>query len=277
MNPQFPQFLSYLMKLEPPFRVEFHTNATLITEELAHELTGVRGSLSIAVSLDGGTEASHDANRGVGSFRRSLTGLRRLLKARGTRAFPKINIHQLDLRENPAFFDAGFMDLTKQVDEWQIKKPILPSGDRTTFKESGVTPGGSPLIKDWEIAKPPVTRPLGACFWAGNALCIAPSGDVAVCLLSSTKDGVLGNILADGVDTIMKRSRSFRESLENASRSNLAHCRECLMEEGSVDRQFSEWSRVATSQGAEDPNLLKFINAGWKIGQEAPRARQLPE
>jgi MoaA/NifB/PqqE/SkfB family radical SAM enzyme len=61
------------------------TNGTLFTArrvaELAELSARARFSLELRVSLDGAGEASHDAFRGAGSFRRSLEGLRAVSEA----------------------------------------------------------------------------------------------------------------------------------------------------------------------------------------------------
>jgi hypothetical protein len=52
----------------------------------------------------------------------------------------------------------------------------------------------------------------GACFWAGHALCIAPSGDVSICLLSHCSSGIIGNLVNDRVEDVVARGVSFSQA-----------------------------------------------------------------
>lgn len=63
-----------------PFPVSLITNATLITPDLAEKLSSYP-SLQVRVSLDGHAAEYHDPVRGEGSFRKTMTGIKNLLKA----------------------------------------------------------------------------------------------------------------------------------------------------------------------------------------------------
>lgn len=248
LNPDLWRFVNELLRRRPPFPVEFHTNGTRLTPELSAQLASIDADYSINVSVDGGSEPSHDANRGKGTFRRSLRGLRRLLDARGQRRYPRINIHQLDLREDTSALDAEFLHLTKEVDQWQIKKPIVPYGDRRVISDAPIAIGGTPLVRNFGNPASTVTPFEGPCFWAGTSLCVSPSGDAYVCLLSSRPDGVLGNVIKDGVDVLITRSLSFRTQLVKRGRASTPHCQGCFMEEGGASNQFSQGARLAVEQ-----------------------------
>lgn len=241
LNTSFPQLLAAVLQRKPPCSVEFHTNGTLINDRSAESLVIPDPNLSINVSVDGGSPSSHDRNRGAGTFRKAMRGLHALLRARGDSRYPRINIHQLDLREDPLAYDGEFLAVTKLVDEWQLKKPIVPTGDRTLFKAEDITVGGSAYIQEWPTAPSPIV-PSGACFFAGNSLCISPSGAVSVCLLSGHNDGVVGNLQVDPVDTIISRAIDFRNALE-LGRERVPHCKQCQMENGNALDRFSEGSR----------------------------------
>lgn len=62
-----------------PFPVSLVTNATLITPEIAQKLAAYP-SLQIRISLDGPDAKYHDPIRGEGSFRKTMTGIKNLLK-----------------------------------------------------------------------------------------------------------------------------------------------------------------------------------------------------
>lgn len=78
MNPNFIELIVELEERDLHFPWEFHTNGTLIDDHIAFELVKKLRRGKVFVSIDGGTEISHDLNRGNGTFRRALDGLRRV-------------------------------------------------------------------------------------------------------------------------------------------------------------------------------------------------------
>jgi MoaA/NifB/PqqE/SkfB family radical SAM enzyme len=88
MNPAFESLLEILRTRRVKFPLQFHTNCTLLTPDRAAKIVESIGSmpLRIYLSIDGGSEASHDANRGRGTFQRAVTGAMNLIRARGSRA-----------------------------------------------------------------------------------------------------------------------------------------------------------------------------------------------
>lgn len=247
LNKALPALLGELRQRRAGFPIEFHTNATAINERSAHRIIDACGEgLTVCVSIDGGTQASHDAQRGRGTFHRAIRGARALLKARGERAWPRIVLHQLDLRVSHDAYDDEFMSLSRDVDLWQRKVPIVPGGERRLFGSEPLSAAGTSLVDQWQAVAMPWDIPTGACFWAGNSLSIAPNGDVYICLLSSTPSGVLGNLLVDPVWTLVDKSRQWRERLEVDGRRDTAHCATCRMENGSVSTQWANGNAVAT-------------------------------
>ena len=63
MNKNFPLLLKQLMAEKPNCEVDFHTNATLLTEDRAEAIASVAEDYKIFVSIDGGTRESHEKNR----------------------------------------------------------------------------------------------------------------------------------------------------------------------------------------------------------------------
>lgn len=75
-HPQWLDIVSYCCRLPDLYRVRLQTNATLLTKEIVHQLSGAEYSgLTLQVSLDGAKSTTHDLIRGDGSFDRALCGL----------------------------------------------------------------------------------------------------------------------------------------------------------------------------------------------------------
>lgn len=218
MNPRFAHLLQMTLSSFPGIPCHWHTNGALLSPSIADELCTTDPHL-IYVSIDGGNQQSHDRNRGPGSFEAALRGCENLLASRERNGSAhQIGIYQLDMDVSPDDYDPRFRELTQLVDTWTLERPVLNRGlERTSAMETRANQA---------------TRPRGACFWAGNALCIDPKGDVSVCLLSHQPSGVFGNLLREPIWDIVQRLRHFRQVLDQAGRQSVAHCRRCLKKEG---------------------------------------------
>lgn len=81
INPEFPALLECTLSTLQATALHWHTNGTLLTRR-AKEIVAASVSENFAyVSIDGGNQTTHEANRGVATFRRSLAGLRSLIDA----------------------------------------------------------------------------------------------------------------------------------------------------------------------------------------------------
>ena len=242
-----PDFLSLLQEIEDrnlTFPVEFHTNGTTIDEKMADDLASVARRVLIFVSVDGGNEASHDFNRGEGTYRKALHGLDLLLRARGERARPFIGLFQLDLGVPHERYDPEFIRLAETVDEWVRINPIHPTSGRRIHVRVPAALVPAPAEPDRLITVAPTDRwwarevpqdarqPQRPCFWAGNALFIAPGGDVSVCLLSHTRDGILGNLLTTSLAEILDNASRWRSKISRVGRTAIPHCAKCRVFEG---------------------------------------------
>ena len=229
LNPRFTELLDVLARRPRPLPAHWHTNGTIIHPKLADAIVAHSGPQMIYVSIDGGTEVLHDANRGRGTFRSSIAGAWTLLKAReksgrvdGT---PRIGIYQLDMGERTESYDPEFLELTTVVDEWIRINPVVSDGSDTPVELRSDPDGNRVIANRHESAADPLDW--GACFWAGNALCVAPNGDVHVCLLSHSTSGVVGNLVREPAGLVVERARAFRERLEAEKRRGVGHCRGC--------------------------------------------------
>ena len=95
----------------------------------------------IFVSIDGGNALSHDLNRGPGTFRKTMKGLKTLLahvEATGADHL-EIGIYQIDLGEPESEYDPEFLDLIERVDDHvKVKPPAARRGgtcDRADRRE----------------------------------------------------------------------------------------------------------------------------------------------
>ena len=242
MNPDFLSLLREIEQRQLGFPVEFHTNGTTLDLTTAQQLVDTAVRTQIFVSIDGGNETSHDFNRGEGTFRSAVDGLSRLLQARGDRRTPRLGLFQLDLGVPEAAYDADFSRVAEAVDEWVRILPIHPAtGNRIRPHTRGASvepssarqPGAVPEDRWWAREVPSsYEQPQGPCFWAGNALFVAPDGNVSVCLLSHTADGLLGNLLTTPLPEILDRAEDFRTQITVQGRKNLRHCARCRVSAG---------------------------------------------
>lgn len=241
MNPDFIELLQIIEQSAPYFPWEFHTNGTKITPELAADITSAVWSGKVFVSIDGGNDATHDRNRGSGSFQKAVAGARSLLAARRDQARPEIGVFQLDLGLPESDYAREFLDVASRVDEWVRVRPVRPTdAKRITIHRKGKAPALSapsvsnkPSERWWTLdADEEAEVPAGPCFWAGNAVFIAPDGDVSICLVSHTSDGVLGNLFSDPLDDILRKGGEFRRRISTRTRAGVPHCSSCKMSPG---------------------------------------------
>ena len=222
MNRDYPTLLAMVRKSGLRCPVQFHTNAMLLTPALASAIVHAAGPLRIFLSIDGGSEASHDRNRGEGSFRRALRGAWNLMAARGARDNPRVILYQLDLQENRDHYDAEFLELASTVDDYQRVRPVMHD---VAGHGAGLPATDNKLLS---LLKPP----RGPCFWAGNSLAIAPNGDVSICILSNRDDGVIGNMATHSLSSLLEHSRAWRRRLTTTGRAGVAHCARCRKRAG---------------------------------------------
>ena len=237
LNPDFVDLLHVVSEYKYSAPFHWHTNGTLITPSLANEIVGIGFPHKVYVSIDGGSESSHNKNRGKGTFSRSIKGLKNLIEARGDDRNLKIGIYQLDLGENQESYDEEFLALTDDVDEWVRVNPISPNKGDELPNDELIKTGKSFLsvINSTEYSYRNEVYPQGPCFWVGNALCIYPNGDSHICLLSNrNSSGFVGNVFERDINDILSDAHLFRQSILKQGRDDVDHCRGCLKNEGSA-------------------------------------------
>jgi len=223
LNPELPELIRLVIRAFPRVPLHWHTNACAVTEALAETLLGSTAPHKIYVSIDGGTERLHEGNRGHGSWVLALRGARHLLEVRRRlRASHEIGLYQLEMGLAHDSYDEDFLCIARACDEWVRVQPVLPRHGSDVVR----------LRSPGEHRLPPTSASWGPCFWAGNAMCVGPNGDVSVCLLSHSRTGIVGNLLTESSKAVWGRAREFRARLQSLRRGDVTHCRACQKPEG---------------------------------------------
>lgn len=213
--------------------VGLESNGILFTERfaaLARELQE-RRLFTVAISLDGGTAAAHDAMRGAGSFARTVRGLR-LLARSGVRFSVQIVLTRANYPTLPQFY-ALAAELSPWFDSAQLAllNPIgrgielmetlgLRQSDIRAIlaivKREKATYTGQTLFKAPPALVPP--EYLGLVFKDDRVgsqmscqfplLGVLPNGDVTICALSRDNDQLyFGNVLSHNLKKIWEETR----------------------------------------------------------------------
>lgn len=235
MNPRFHELLQAVADVMPDIKLQWHTNGTMLTQKRVAQLMEVQFPHKIFVSLDGGNRFSHDLNRGEGNFEKSILGLERLLDAAKERSDLTIGVYQIDLGEPISDYDPRFLKLLSRVHQYEKVKPLLPGGAEQAIGDVNSLESDGTLDRMLsEEVLPHLPVPELPCFWAGHVFCVAPTGDVSICVISHGKAGIVGNLLTDGVDRVLAGALSFRCRLSDEGRSAVGHCSSCRKPAGRI-------------------------------------------
>ncbi|CAH1655360.1 MoaA/NifB/PqqE/SkfB family radical SAM enzyme [Chelatococcus asaccharovorans] len=246
MNPRFNELLQVTADVMPQAKLQWHTNGTMLTDKRIREILAVKFPHKIFVSLDGGNRFSHDLNRGEGNFEKALLGLERLLDQAQERPDLTIGVYQIDLGEPLEEYDPRFLKLLQRVGHYEKVKPLLPGGAEQAIADVDDLQSQGTLDKMLsEEVLPYLPVPQLPCFWAGHVFCVAPTGDVSICVISHGASGVVGNLLHDGVDRVLAGALAFRCRLADHGRSAISHCATCRKPAGRIFPQHLKPARVA--------------------------------
>lgn len=246
MNPQFNELLQVTADIMPNSKLQWHTNGTMLTDKRVKEIMAVKFPHKIFVSLDGGNRFSHDLNRGEGNFEKSLLGLERLLEAAQDRPDLVIGVYQIDLGEPLEEYDPRFLRLLKRVGHYEKVKPLLPGGAEQAVSDVKSLESDGTLDRMLsEEVLPYLPVPQLPCFWAGHVFCVAPTGDVSICVISHGVSGIVGNLLTDGVDRVLAGALAFRCRLADHGRGAVSHCSSCRKPTGRIFPQHLKPKQVA--------------------------------
>ncbi|MDG3438998.1 radical SAM protein [Nitrospirillum amazonense] len=247
MNPRFAELLAMTRRLLPHSPLQWHTNGTLLTPKRVREILAVPYSHTIYVSIDGGNQASHDLNRGEGSFQKTIKGLRALLDARGRdHGHVRVGVYQIDLNEPLEEYDPEFLELVARVDNHVKVTPLLPGGAHHKLRELDDLESDEALHRRMsQDINPSLPVPTGACFWAGHTLCMAPDGETSICVISHGAQGVVGNLMTETAETVVGRAVDFRRRMAEDGRQSILLCAGCRKPEGEIHAKHTAALRRA--------------------------------
>lgn len=228
MNKQFLSILKFA-KSNCKLPLHWHTNGILLSDKTCEEICeNSSQNMKLYISIDGGTKETHDKNRGSGTFKKSLAGLRKLLETRKNNQLPFIGVYTINMGIPESNYDEEFKKILEDVDEHCVVDPLY--ADLHSFQKfnSNLKIDELPSnISNFEAHNISKSVPKGPCFWAGNSLAIAPNGDAYVCIVTHDEKGKLGNILEDNIDNIILKSNHFRDQIISEGRRNVKHCESC--------------------------------------------------
>ncbi|MBL6431274.1 MAG: radical SAM protein [Alphaproteobacteria bacterium] len=227
MNPRFAELLATVGEVMPAMPLQWHTNGTMLTEKRVEEIVSVDFDHKIFVSLDGGNRLSHDLNRGEGNFEKSLRGLEILLDRARDRPGLRVGVYQIDLDEPIEDYDPRFLKLLEQVDQYEKVKPLLPGGANRPSTRSRIWKATARSTACCRRRCCRIFPSATALLLGGARLCVAPNGDVSICVISHGQAGIVGNLLRDGVDRVLAGALAFRCRLADHGRAAVSHCKDC--------------------------------------------------
>lgn len=217
------------------------TNGTLVNEETAKRIRSL-GISEVMISLDGASERIHDAIRGLGSFARTIGGVKAMMEhCSGTFLGCTLTLTKLNMDEIKAYvdfaFDLGFnyawinpplycgrmvqSQLSISYEEHIRVMNLVRELDTRYFRQG--------FAVYYNVPYYPLTDPISpyldlstACPWGRNNLTVTTDGSVLPCLYS--RDLRLGNAFEQPLVALYQSSvlKGFRDG------SLLAEpCRSC--------------------------------------------------
>ena len=212
------------------FPVSLVTNATLITPDIARKLAAYP-SLQIRISLDGPDAEYHDPIRGEGSFRKTMTGIKNLLKT-GMRK-------QISLCSTVSSLNVKVMgEMVKKtvgmgINSLVITPVVRQGGAGETWEELRISPSDlknmfdeiheleekfagrihisgsmkSSLLKSLQEASNRVKCPVG------QRVAIDASGGVFPCSLMMLPEFLCGNVMEEPLEEILtcNKMKNFKD------------------------------------------------------------------
>lgn len=215
-------FIEYLNTIKFTFPVHLHTNGTLLGSKTIDRLLKIdfNYDFNFYFSIDGGSPENHEKNRGENTFYQSVKNLNTLLKHQ--RSF-KVGVYEIKLDSEVGSI-LSFLD--KHPDEYISVRPLYPNFEEYSFYNNH----GETVFDNYSvnIEGGGFFKPNLPCVFAGNSFSISPTGDVQICLVSHSNEGVIGNIFIDSVNKLIEKAELFRNKILNSGRSGLNHCRNCM-------------------------------------------------
>jgi radical SAM protein with 4Fe4S-binding SPASM domain len=228
-------------------RLSLQTNAMLFDEASVAALRELDfPGLTIQISLDGATAATHDLVRGEGAFLRVLDGIRRL--GRGGLA-GRVALFFTEMRHNLEEFPA-VLELAAELGVAAVASGTLVLGGRAAADSLIAPPGlgqyrrllqryaeeprfrerygsiGTMAALEWLNGEAPRTE---GCTFAENPY-LTPDGRLYPCLMCHTDAYAVSGVLEKGLAAALSEGAPLWASLARLSRSRAAaipECRDC--------------------------------------------------
>ncbi|HDN78857.1 MAG TPA: radical SAM protein [Chloroflexi bacterium] len=281
-------------------QVNLTTNGTLLTPEVAARLVE-SGISNVSVSLDGATPSVHDAMRGTGTWKRTLTGIRNLRQA------AKAAHRKVHIRINTVITRCNYRDLARLpeiahyagADRLTLIPVDDPDGQLRLNKRRirEYTEEIAPLIAhhalaygmiekaeevypfgrskaEWELSKAGLyARGLyqeQPCYMPWLHSLIDPKGRVYPCCMTRSLTP-LGNVVKRGGFTPVWEGEAFRSfrlgMLKPEGRPSLCHCCDDFLEEN----RYLHRKLAALSGG---PNFMPCWSGGEAPAQSGETTRR---
>lgn len=221
------------------------TNGTLISKEIAEHLATFSSMKSgVQVSVDGASPKTHDLQRGKGTFRATLQGIRNLLSV-GISPTLGITMTKLNVEDLVKMFDlCGNLGIIKLH-----FVTFMPSGvGRENWKTLALAPERMKIVVDqieerskrypeikiamanscfqfpekYELSK--VDREFLGCRGGTLDMVVTPEGDVIPCAL--LRNLIAGNVKKERLVSIWRNAEVFK-ILKNRPKKIEGICKEC--------------------------------------------------
>jgi len=220
MHPQRDALLDALVvqrEAVKPLQTVLRTNlAYPLTPALLERLS--RSTDQVVVSVDG-DEASHDARRGEGSYARTVANLRKLLAANPAAKVGITAVLTPEQMRGPQ--GDGVRALGKELGVRVRFKSVLPLGRGV---ELGLPPAFYSSLSDSADAVAYGARIASTC-GLGMNLYVGPGGACYPCYALMGRDHYLGNVLEDGLPTVLERNNAYRDVTVDSNEK----CRACAL------------------------------------------------
>lgn len=223
---------------ENNMRFSIFTNGLLLTPTIIDKLVDYKPQF-IAISLDGATPAIHERIRGVGTFEKTLNGIKMLkakgLKVRVNHTLTAASIKQLgkfmklmeDLEVDDIFFDR-FDSLGRGKEQNDLVIPI-ERGEEVKFLIDKYCKKEDIAITNCEGLTIMNTESRNLCGVGINSCYIKANGEMTFCPVMSDERHTIGNVLKSDIKSLWNSKKW--DALREASVDTISECSACLVKD----------------------------------------------
>lgn len=201
--------------------VRLHTNAALLTGDMAISLLESKGLEEISFSFDGEDHDYYERVRVNANFEKTLANIRRFLelKKRGGFKIPRVLIQVIKERKT----DGSTPTITDKFKALFAGLPV-DKFNPICFHNFGGTLEVTNDVK-YEVVK----KQYKPCHQPWRSMSVAWDGEVVGCCLDMEKKLILGDLRTQGVMDVWngKPIQEFRQALADGRYKDIDLCREC--------------------------------------------------